>query len=70
MGLYILYTIVICNLLRGSALFDNKGRMKGSFIVCEFESRDDLDKILENKPYITRGVWEQIETESSKLVIL
>lgn len=58
------------NLLWGGALLDNNGTMKGSVIVYEFESRDDLDKMLENEPYITGGVWERIEIEDFKLASL
>ncbi len=58
------------NLLWGGALLDNNGTMKGSVIVYEFESRYELDKILENEPYITGGVWDQIEIEDFKLASL
>jgi uncharacterized protein YciI len=58
------------NFLWGGALLDNNGTMIGSVIVYEFESRQELDKMLENEPYITGGVWERTEIKNFKLASL
>lgn len=58
------------NFLWGGALLDNNGAMKGSVIVYEFESREDLDRMLETEAYVKGGVWERIEIEKFKLASL
>jgi len=41
------------NLLYGVALLDDEGRMCGSALVTEFDSRAELDRWLEREPYVT-----------------
>jgi uncharacterized protein YciI len=45
----------------GTALLDDSGKMVGSLIICEFETRQDLDAWLAEEPYVTNKVWQQIE---------
>ena len=45
----------------GGAILNEEGNMIGSMIVYEFPDRKTLDKKLENEPYITNGVWKQID---------
>ena len=35
--------------------------MVGSVLIVEFESRADVDAWIANDPYVTGGVWEQVE---------
>ena len=44
--------------------------MKGSALVMEFESRKELDDYLANEPYVVEKVWEKIEVETMKVVLL
>jgi len=55
------------NFIWGGALLDSNGIMKGSVVVYEYETRDDLDKMLKTEPYVTGGVWKRIEIEKFKL---
>lgn len=55
---------VIC--ARG--LLDEEGKMKGSMLVMEFESRQELDAYLANEPYVQEHVWEKIEVEPINVV--
>lgn len=56
---------VVC----AGGLLDDKGKMKGSMLVMEFESRQELDEYLANEPYVQEHVWEKIEVERINVVI-
>lgn len=48
--------------LYAAAMLNEKEQMCGSMIVCEFESRQALEKEwLDREPYIREKVWERIE---------
>ena len=49
------------NLLFAAAMLDDEGKMAGSMLVTDFESREELDKYLEIEPYVTGIVWQKIE---------
>ena len=55
------------NLIWGGAILDDKGNMKGSAVVYDFDSREDLDKMLETEPYVLGRVWEKIEIKDFRL---
>ena len=57
---------VVC----AGGLLDNDGKMKGSLLVMEFESRVELDDYLASEPYVLEHVWEKIEVEQMNVVIL
>ncbi|MCG8434825.1 MAG: YciI family protein, partial [Gammaproteobacteria bacterium] len=48
------------NILIGGAILDDDGNMIGSSLVVEFEDRTALDQWLDNDPYVTQGVWQDI----------
>ena len=56
---------VIC----AGGLLDEDGKMKGSMLVMEFESRNEIDEYLANEPYVVEHVWDKIEVESINVVI-
>lgn len=45
---------IIC----AGGLLDDAGKMKGSALVLDFDSRAGLDDYLASEPYITEGVWQ------------
>ena len=47
-------------LLFGVAHLDETGTMRGSTMVVEFPSRDELNRWLEIEPYVTEHVWEHV----------
>lgn len=54
--------------LYAAALLDDNGNMNGSMIVCEFESRKDLEtQWLDSEPYIKAKVWETIDIREAKV---
>jgi len=57
---------VIC----AGGLLDDAGRMKGSVLIMEFDSRARLDEYLNSEPYIAEHVWEKVEVEPMNVVIV
>ncbi len=57
---------IIC----AGGLLDDEGKMKGSVLVMEFESRDGLDQYLKSEPYVIEQVWEKVEVEPMNVVIV
>lgn len=47
--------------LLGAALLDDNGKMIGSMMFVNFPSRNELDTWLKTEPYVTGGVWKDIE---------
>ena len=56
---------VIC----AGGLLDDEGKMKGSVLIMEYESREQLDEYLANEPYVQENVWQKIEVERMNVVI-
>ncbi len=56
---------VIC----AGGLLDEEGKMKGSALIMDFESRKELDAYIENEPYVIEKVWEKIEVEPLNVVV-
>ena len=52
------------------ALLDDEGKMKGSLLVMQYESREELDAYLAQEPYVVEGVWETIEVERMNVAVL
>jgi uncharacterized protein len=49
------------HLLVGGALTDASGTMIGSAAIAQFATRAELDQWLATDPYVTGGVWQDIE---------
>ena len=48
--------------LDSGALLDDEGTMIGSFIVCEYPSREVMkSEWLDQEPYVLGDVWQRIE---------
>ena len=56
---------VVC----AGGLLDDEGKMKGSVLIMDFPSREELDNYLANEPYVKEHVWEKIEVERLNVVI-
>jgi len=52
------------NMLIGAARLDDAGKMIGSTIICDFPTREDLDKWLEKEPYLQNNVWDEVKIEA------
>ena len=49
-----------------AALLDDDGKMIGSVMIFDVDSREELDALLENEPYVTGNVWQDIEIKACK----
>jgi uncharacterized protein YciI len=47
--------------LLGGAILDEAGDMIGSVVLADFPTREELDEWLAGDPYVTGGVWQEIE---------
>ncbi len=57
------------HIITAGGLLDEEGKMKGSALVMDFDTRQELDDYLANEPYVLAGVWEKIEVEPINVVI-
>ena len=56
---------IIC----AGGLLDEEGKMKGSALIMNFDSRAELDTYLAAEPYVIEKVWQKIEVEPMNVVI-
>jgi uncharacterized protein YciI len=57
------------NALVGGAILDDDGRMIGSVLVMDFDTRDELDDWLRNDPYTTEGVWQRVDVRPYRAAV-
>jgi uncharacterized protein YciI len=50
-------------ILYGAAILNDAEKMIGSVLVCDFDSRQELDEWLKIEPYVTERVWQNIEVK-------
>ncbi len=55
------------NLLFASAILNDSGKMIGSSLVMDFDSRASLDAWLNSEPYVIQKVWERVEIFQCKV---
>ncbi|MBI2730781.1 MAG: hypothetical protein HYX40_08530 [Sphingobacteriales bacterium] len=55
------------NFVLGGAMQDDDGNMRGSIMIVQFETAEDFQDWYNNEPYITGGVWKNIEVKSFKV---
>ena len=56
---------VIC----AGGLLNEEGKMKGSVLILDFDTREELDEYLKKEPYVQEHVWSKIEVERLNVVI-
>ncbi len=57
--------------LYAAAMINDKGNLCGSMIVCEFDSREDLQSLwLDQEPYVKNKVWEKIKITQAQVASL
>ncbi len=56
------------NFKSGGAILNDEGKMIGSSIHMEFETREQLDEFLKNDPYSRDNVWDTIDIQEIRLV--
>ena len=61
---------LIDHIVCAGGILDDEGKPKGSVLVMNFESRNELDAYLAEDPYVVEGVWDKIVIEPMNVVIL
>ncbi len=56
-------------MLVGGAILNEAGDMIGSMLLVEFLDRKDLDAWLARDPYVTEGVWREIEVHPFRTAV-
>jgi len=57
------------NILAGGAMLDDDGTMRGSVLLVDFPSRAELDAWIQHDPYVTDGVWDQVEVVPFRVAV-
>ncbi len=57
---------VVC----AGGMLDENGKPKGSVMVFNFESREELDAYLKTEPYIQEQVWADVRVEPINVVVV
>ena len=57
------------HVLIGGAILNDAGDMIGSSLVVEFENREQLDEWLNNDPYVTGNVWQDITVQPFRTAV-
>ena len=55
------------NFVIGGAMLDDESNMRGSIMIVQFETQEDFQRWYDNEPYITGGVWKEIEVKPFKV---
>jgi uncharacterized protein len=53
--------------LYGAALLDNEGTMRGSILIVNFPTDEELREYLASDPYVTGHVWAQVEVKPCRV---
>jgi len=51
------------NFVIGGAMMDDNSNMRGSIMIVQFETEEEFKNWYDNEPYITGGVWKEIEVK-------
>lgn len=57
------------NILVGGAILDEAGTMVGSVLMADFPTREELDAWLAGDPYVTDGVWLDVEVQPYRAAV-
>jgi uncharacterized protein YciI len=57
------------NVLVGGAVLSGSGEMVGSMLLVDFPDRRALDAWLERDPYVTRGVWQEVDVRPFRTAV-
>jgi uncharacterized protein YciI len=49
------------NFILGGAMLNDEGKMIGSTMVLQFETKEELQQWVDSEPYITGNVWQKID---------
>jgi uncharacterized protein len=55
------------NYVLGGAMLNEEGKMIGSTMVMQFETKEELQQWLDTEPYVTGNVWENVDIRPFKV---
>lgn len=55
------------NFVIGGAMLNDEGKMCGSVMIVQFETKEEFEHWYANEPYILGGVWKAIEVKPFKV---
>jgi uncharacterized protein YciI len=55
------------NYILGGAILNDEGKMIGSTMILQFETKAEFENWQENEPYITQKIWETVEIKPFKV---
>lgn len=58
------------HLVCAGGLLDEEGNLKGSVLVMDFQSRQELDEYLAHEIYVLEHVWEKITVDKMNVAYL
>jgi uncharacterized protein YciI len=56
------------HLIAAGGLLDDEGKLKGSVLIMEFNSCEEVDEYLAGEIYVTEHVWKKITVERMNVV--
>jgi len=57
------------SVLVGGAILSGSGDMVGSMLLVEFPAEEDVDAWLARDPYVTDGVWHEVEVRPFRTAV-
>jgi uncharacterized protein len=57
------------NVLVGGAILSETGDMVGSMLLVDFPGREEVDAWLARDPYVTDGVWREVEVRPFRTAV-
>lgn len=54
----------------GGAMLGPEGEMRGSVMIVQFETEEGFQQWYREEPYITQGVWKQVEVQPFRVAEL
>jgi uncharacterized protein YciI len=57
------------NILVGGAILNELSNMVGSVLMADFPTREELDAWLAGDPYVTDGVWQEVEVQPYRAAV-
>ncbi len=55
------------HMICAASVLDDNEKMVGSVIICDFQSRHELEQWLKEEPYVVGKVWQTVEVKSCRL---
>jgi uncharacterized protein len=57
------------HVLVGGAILSEAGEMVGSMVLVDVATREDIDAWLAADPYVTEGVWQDVEVHPFRTAV-